>query len=83
MPTFTATTALPFPRTDRAVMGLRAMLRQEFAAAGAPSPVDWADMVVSGPVEHADAKGHTWYGWSATITSGDAAQSVSNQRTFG
>lgn len=73
MPTFAATTALPYPDADRATMGLRGQLRYEIAAAGIVHPVDWSHLEVTGPVEDPGVLGRVWFEYAATVTVGEPA----------
>lgn len=73
MPTFTATTVLPSPDTERATMGLRGQLRYETDTAGLAHQVDWSQLAVTGPVEVAGVLGRVWFRYAATITVGEPA----------
>ena len=66
-PTFTANTALPYAHSDRAAMGLRAQLRMAMRDAGIFSPLDWSRMEVTGPEEHRETRGQTWFDYWASI----------------
>ena len=63
--TFTATAAYPYINRERAVLGLRAQLRE--AAANADQDPDWSTFGVEGPVESPGRHGVTWYEWTATV----------------
>ena len=61
MPTFTATTALPYPNAERATMGLRGQLRWDIAAGGLEDQVDWWQLMVTGPAQLSGVHGRVWF----------------------
>lgn len=73
MPTFTATTALPYPDAERATMGLRGQLRWDIAAGGLADQVDWSQLMVTGPTQSSGVHGRVWFEYSATITVAEPA----------
>jgi hypothetical protein len=50
-----------------ATAGLRAQLQTMSEAGGLPP--DWATLSLSGPSVLTDARGNTWFEWSATVDS--------------
>jgi hypothetical protein len=66
----TATTAVPHPDPDRALLELRAQLRAEARAAGVADLVDWRQVVVTGPEQRADARGWAWSWYRASVEVG-------------
>ncbi len=64
VPTFAATTALPYPHLDRATAGLRAALRQQ---AGLHDRLDWATLAVAGPDVTQDPRGRDWFEYRAEV----------------
>ncbi len=64
MPTYSATTALPYENLDRATSGLRAMLRARLAVG---ELADWTSLSVTGPVESIDGRGHRWFDYQAEV----------------
>jgi hypothetical protein len=72
VPTFAATTALPYPHLDRATAGLRAALRQQ---AGLHNRLDWATLAVTGPDVTQDPRGRDWFEYRAEVrTAGNTEQ---------
>jgi hypothetical protein len=67
VPTYAASTALPYPHQERAVAGLRAQLRYLLAPG---ETADWAMLTVTGPNEVPDARGHVWFTYTAEVTTG-------------
>ncbi|MEI4272160.1 hypothetical protein TEK04_10535 [Klenkia sp. LSe6-5] len=65
MPTFAATTALSYPRRDRATAGLPAALREQ---AGPRHQLDWATLAVTGPDVSRDARGRDWFEYRAEVS---------------
>lgn len=61
----TATTALPYNDVGRATAGLRGQLRL-LAVDRGHCPA-WTTFSVSGPTQRTDARGRTWFEWSATV----------------
>ncbi len=64
VPTLAATTGLPYPHRDRATAGLRAALRLQ---AGPEDRLDWATLIVAGPVVSRDARGREWFTYRAEV----------------
>ena len=69
--TFTATTVLPYQHLERAAAGLRAELRRTLLGAGVTDPPDWTALTVEGSHEFLDARGRTWFGYWATLSTAD------------
>jgi hypothetical protein len=66
MPALSATTALPYDNPGRAAAGLRAQLRLLAVDRNlCPDRLTFTVMALD-PVD--DARGHTWFPWSATVT---------------
>ncbi len=64
VPSFAATTALPFPHRDRATAGLRAALRLQAAPC---DRLDWDTLTVTGPQVTRDARGREWFTYHAEV----------------
>jgi hypothetical protein len=69
MPTFTATTALPYEHLERATAGLRAELRQKLLHADVHEMPLWETFEVTGPHEFTDLRGRVWFEYRARVNS--------------
>jgi hypothetical protein len=49
------------------VARLRAELRAAVAAGGQPGTADWRTFAVTGPERSTDARGRTWFAYTATL----------------
>jgi hypothetical protein len=58
---------LPCEDPRRAVARLRAELRAAVAAGGQPGTADWRTFAVTGPERSTDARGRTWFAYTATL----------------
>jgi hypothetical protein len=70
VPTFAATTALPYPHRDRATAGLRAALRLQ---AGPGDRLEWDTLTVTGPEVTRDTRGREWFTYRAEVSTGERA----------
>lgn len=64
---FTATAVLPYDNLERATAGLRGRLRLMITDYSADADPEWATLMISGPAKSKDARGNTWFEWTAAV----------------
>lgn len=64
VPTYSATTALPYPHLERATAGLRAELRHRLDVG---ELADWSTLEVTGPAEVPDGLQRVCYEYRASV----------------
>lgn len=64
---FTATAALPYDNLERATAGLRGRLRLMITDYSTDADPDPDTLTISGPVKTKDARGNTWFQWTAVV----------------